>query len=64
MLDFEGTDFKSGICFRKFWAQILKFEHFGPKGSNFLVLKKIFSVRYFEDADLKPDIRFLWFLTA
>ena len=40
VLDFEGADFKSDICFRKFRAQIPNFEHFGTKSINFLVLTK------------------------
>ena len=40
VLDFEGADFKSDICFRKFRAQIPNFEHFGTKSINFLILTK------------------------
>ena len=38
--DFEGSDIKSDICFQKLRAQIPKFEHFGPKRINFLILTK------------------------
>ena len=37
---YEGADFKSDICFEKFWAQTSKFRLFGPKGINFLILTK------------------------
>ena len=51
------------ICFRKLWAQISKFEHLGQNVLTFY-FNEIFPVRYFEGADFKPDIRFLWFLAA
>lgn len=35
---FDGAYFKSVICFQKFWAQIPKFGHFGPKSTDFLIL--------------------------
>ena len=38
--NFKGADFKSDNFFRKFWAQTTKFEHFGPKSVNFLILTK------------------------
>ena len=37
---FEGVDFKSDIRFQKFWAEIPKFGHVGPKGINLLILTK------------------------
>ena len=40
VLNFEGADFKSDICYRKFWAQIPKFQHFRPKSIDFLILTK------------------------
>ena len=40
VLDFQGVDFKSDLCFQKFQAQIPKFEHFGPTSINFLILTK------------------------
>ena len=33
---FEGDDFKSDICFRKFFAQIPRFGLFGQKNITFL----------------------------
>ena len=35
---FEGADFKSDICFRKFRAQIPRLGHFGQKSINFLII--------------------------
>ena len=37
---YEGADFRSDICFEKFWAQTSKFRLFGPKSINFLILTK------------------------
>ena len=37
---FECAYFKFVICLWKFRAQMPKFEHFGPKGINFLILTK------------------------
>ena len=37
---FEGAGLKSDICFPKFWAQMPKPGHFGPKSINFLILMK------------------------
>lgn len=37
---FDGAYFKSVICFQKFWAQIPKFGHFGPKSTDFLIFCK------------------------
>ena len=37
---FEGADFKSDTYLRKFRAQIPKFENFGAKSINFLILTK------------------------
>ena len=34
----ESVDFKSDICSKKCRAQILKFEHFGPKYINLSIL--------------------------
>ena len=35
---FEGADFKSDICFRRFRAQIPRFGYFGQKSINFLII--------------------------
>ena len=37
---FESADFKTAICFWKFWAQIPKYDHFKAKSTNFLVFTK------------------------
>ena len=42
ILYFEGADFKSDICFRKFHAQIPKFENFESKSITFLILTKFY----------------------
>ena len=38
---YEGADFKSNICYRKFQTEITKFWRFGPKKINFLILTKV-----------------------
>ena len=37
---FKGADFKCGICFKKFAAQIPKCGQYGTKCINFLILTK------------------------
>ena len=54
----KGGNFKSDICFQKFWTKIPKGGDFEPKSINLLFLMKFCLYPCYKGADFKSDIRF------